>query len=293
MTTTLELPFQLGEPQTHRGITITPLFPTRDPVCDYVALDEALAHGLEIGEVNAAGIVGELAVQNPLELGVLLYDGEELMGAKQNRILNVSVLLAAGSTTRIPVSCVERGRWSARSRMFSSAGHVAGPQLRRRKAESLRGDALARGVAQGEVWSAVDEQLVRRSVASPTSAYSDGVAARSREIGDLSQRFTLEPGQCGMLVDVAGQGWCIDAVSRPAVFARMFPKLVAGYAYEAGDESGSTRPPESIIASLATGRVRTGPSVALGHDVRIEGTDVIGSGLMVESELVQLSAYGR
>ena len=293
MTTTLDLPFQLGEPRSHGAITITPLFPTRDPVCDYVSLDEALPKGLEIGEVNAAGVVGELAVKNPLGLGVLLYDGEELVGAKQNRILNLTVLLAAGSTTRIPVSCVEQGRWSARSRLFASAGHVAGPELRRRKAESLRGDALARGVAQHEVWSVVGEQLADRQVASPTAAYSDGIAKRSREITDRSQRFTLEPGQCGMLVDVAGQGWCIDAVSRPAVFARMFTKLVAGYAYEAGDESGVARSPESVIASLATGRVRTGPSVADGQDLRIEGDGVIGSGLMVDGELVQLSAYGR
>ena len=33
----------------------------------------------------------ELAVHNPLEANVLLYDGEELLGAKQNRILNVTV----------------------------------------------------------------------------------------------------------------------------------------------------------------------------------------------------------
>ena len=42
-------------------------------------------------------------VQNPLDEHVLLYDGEELIGAKQNRILNLSVLVAAGSRTAIPV----------------------------------------------------------------------------------------------------------------------------------------------------------------------------------------------
>src|SRR4051812_9145559 len=170
MTTTLDLPFQLGLPQQAGGITMTPLFPLRDPVCEYVSLDEALLKGLQISEVDEAGDVGELAVRNPLDLGVLLYDGEELVGAKQNRILNVSVLLGAGSTNRVPVSCVERGRWSWRGRMFQSAGHVAGPELRRRKAASLRIDALARGAAQGEVWASVDEQLAMRLVASPTAA---------------------------------------------------------------------------------------------------------------------------
>lgn len=293
MTTTLDLPYQLGQPQSHAGITITPLFPLRDPVCNYVSLDEALAKGLEIGEVSDAGDVGELAVRNPLSLGVLLYDGEELLGAKQNRILNLSVLLAAGSTTRIPVSCVERGRWSRGHRGFTSAGHVAGPQLRKRKAASLHTNALARGAAQGTVWSSVDEQLALRHIASPTVANADIFASRRRETRDLAERFALEPGQSGVLVAIAGQGWCLDAVSRPDVFARIYPKLLAGYAYDAVEPTGKTASAELVLETLGRCTNRRGPSVALGQDIRIEGTGVIGSGLEVDGELVQLSAYGE
>jgi hypothetical protein len=293
MTTTLDLPFQLGQPQSHAGITLRPLFPLRDPVCDYVSLEEGLTKGLEIGEVSEAGDVGELAVRNPLNLGVLLYDGEELLGAKQNRILNLSVLLAAGSTTRIPVSCVEQGRWSRGHRGFQPAGHVAGPQLRKRKAVSLRTDALARGAAQREVWSSVDEQLALRHVASPTAANADIFASRQRETRDLAERFPLEPGQNGVLVSIAGQGWCLDAVSRPDVFAHVYPKLLAGYAYDAVEPSGASASAELVMETLGRCINRRGPSVALGDDIRIEGKGVIGSGLEVEGELVQLSAYGE
>jgi hypothetical protein len=293
MTTTLDLPFQLGQPQSHAGITITPLYPLRDPVCDYVSLEEGLAKGLEIGEVDDAGNVGELAVRNPLDVGVLLYDGEELVGAKQNRILNLSVLLAAGCTTRVPVSCVERGRWSRRHRGFQSAGHVAGPELRRRKAASLRTNALARGAAQHEVWSSVDEQLALRHIASPTAANADIFASRKSEARDLAERFPLEPGQSGVLVAIAGQGWCLDAVSRPDVFARVYPKLVAGYAYDAVEPTGQSASAEVVLETLGRSVTRRGPSVALGDDIRIEGKGVIGSGLEVEGELVQLSAYGE
>ena len=48
---------QLGEPQEHRGIVVTPLFPRREPVADYVTLDEALPRGLTIAEVSDAGTV--------------------------------------------------------------------------------------------------------------------------------------------------------------------------------------------------------------------------------------------
>ena len=48
-------------------------------------------------------------------------DGEELIGAKQNHTLNLSILVPAHASIDIPVSCVERGRWHHLSREFSSA----------------------------------------------------------------------------------------------------------------------------------------------------------------------------
>ena len=90
----------------------------------------------------------ELALHNPLDDNVLLYDGEELVGAKQNRILNVAVLAGAKTRLTIPVSCVEQGRWRDVSASFAAAPHHANPELRRRKAEALAARPLARGVAR-------------------------------------------------------------------------------------------------------------------------------------------------
>ena len=52
---------------------------------------------------------------------VLLVDGEELIGAKQNRVLNLSILIPAKQRCVIPICCVEAGRWRAASREFSIA----------------------------------------------------------------------------------------------------------------------------------------------------------------------------
>lgn len=293
MTTTLDVPFQLGEPRQVHGITLTPLFPRRDPLCAYVSMDEAFEHGLVIGEVDEAGDVGVLEVANPLHVNVLLYDGEELKGAKQNRILNVSVLLASGSRTRIPVSCVERGRWSWRDRRFSAAGHVVSPELRRHKAASLRRDALSPRAAQMAVWQTVDRQLAHRRVDSATAANADGFAARATLIDDITQQIAPEPGQCGVVASLPGRAWCLDAVSRPDVFARLYRKLVAGYVYDTLGEAGPPVPALDAVAALVRCDLTRRPSVALGSDLRVEGKGVIASGLEVDGELVQISAYGE
>jgi hypothetical protein len=75
--------------------------------------------------VDADGVVGTLAVTNPLDVRVLLYEGEELVGAKQNRILGQTILVAAGATQKIPATCVER-----RPRL----GRAANPSTRLAKA---------------------------------------------------------------------------------------------------------------------------------------------------------------
>ncbi len=63
--------------------------------------------------VDDGGVVAELVTHNHGDQPVLLIEGETLLGAKQDRVLNVSVLLAAKKATTVPVSCVEAGRWGS------------------------------------------------------------------------------------------------------------------------------------------------------------------------------------
>jgi hypothetical protein len=285
---------QLGEAVEHRGIVVCPLFPRRDPVAAYITLDEALAGGLAVREVDEAGSVPELVVENPLDARVLLYDGEELVGAKQNRILNVSVLAEAKSSLRIPVSCVEEGRWARRSARFGAGGHISHAQLRRRKAEAQAAQPLARGVSQSEVWDAVRAKASRMDVSSPTGASSDIYARYERDLGALETAFPALPGQCGAVLGL-GDDVCLDLVSRPDAFARLWPKLRAGYlldALERLDGPATSRDAlVELVSSVEKAECTRGPSAGLGEDVRLRGERVIGSGLELDGELLQLSAF--
>lgn len=288
----IEIPIQLGEPVERRGVVVAPLFPRLKPRAEYVTLEEALPLGFRVAEVDAAGSVPELAVANPLDSNVLLYDGEELLGAKQNRILNVTVLVAARSETRIPVSCVEEGRWHARSSSFSAAQHAAYPELRLRKAERLSASPLDPGAAQGEVWQALSEKAGRMGVHSPTGAQADVFAARERDLGAWRDAFPLQPGQSGALLAL-GDRLCLDYVSRPEAFARFYPKLLEGYLLDALErvDSQPSRDLDAFLTAIAAGALARRPSAGLGDDVRLRGEHTVGSGLEVDGELLQLCAF--
>jgi hypothetical protein len=286
--------FQLGEPVEHRGIVVTPLFPRRNPVAAYLTLDEALAAGLRVTEATRAGSVPELAVENPLDADVLLYDGEELVGAKQNRILNVTVLVSARSTLAVPVSCVEEGRWAWRSERFAAALHISHAELRRRKAERLQAAPLARGQAQADVWDEVRSKAARMGVTSETAANADTYRHFARDIRVLERAFPLEDGQCGAALSLGGRH-CLDAVSRPDAFARLWPKLRSGYLLDALElldrDPATTAAVERFAGAADAALVTRRPSAGRGDDLRLRGAGVVGGGLELDGELLHLSAF--
>ena len=95
------------------------------------------------------------------------------MGAKQNRILNITVLAPAGKDTVIPVSCVESGRWHHTRDDFTAAPRAQFSMSRARKAERVTrnlSDYHEARSDQGEVWSDISEKLESMRSHPPTSA---------------------------------------------------------------------------------------------------------------------------
>lgn len=290
-------PFQVGAPVEHRGIVVAPLFPLRDPVARYVTLDHALARGLEVTETGPEGHVPELELENPLDDDVLLYDGEELVGARQSRILNVSVLVGAGAKLVAPVSCVELGRSGSVSPRFAAARHVAHLRLRRAKTEALAVDGTASpgGSVQHQVWGEVHATLERLGIPSPTHAAGDASVAHEPAIRALECAFAAEPGQCGAVLGL-GDTLCLDVVSRPDAFALLWPKLRKGYLLDALEwlDCRPTRPERLLgfVDEVADAPIRRRAALGRGTRVRGEGPGVIATGLDLDGELIQLSAFG-
>ena len=265
------LPFELGESRAFRGLTVMPLFAAAEPRLDYIGLDEAVARGLAITEVDAHGTVGLLAVSNPLDTSVLLYEGEELVGAKQNRIVRETMLVAPGSTAKVTATCVERGRWSHRTASFQPAPRAAYPELRK-----------AQRVGQAAAWADVSAKQARLAAFSPTEAAESLYISRSASLDEYVQALPRRDGQSGVLVGIGGRVTCVDYVSRSDAFAGLYLKLLRGYALDAIEA------PDKPLSQTSVGRF-------LG-ELELAGADAFegyatGSRLVVEGETIALSAF--
>jgi hypothetical protein len=96
---------RFGETQFHQHISVIPLHTALDGAPPYVALADAMAaRTLTVTGVSEGGSVPQLLVLNDSTQPVLIIDGEELIGAKQNRILNTSILLKERLRTVVPIT---------------------------------------------------------------------------------------------------------------------------------------------------------------------------------------------
>ncbi|HMY27266.1 MAG TPA: hypothetical protein PLJ59_13150 [Solirubrobacterales bacterium] len=128
----LSQPLTVGEPITSGPLTIFPVFGP-DPGIPYVSLKDAIENGnLTVKELPGGASVRDLVVENPGRHNVLVFEGEEVLGARQNRTFDISVLIPSGARITVPVSCVEAGRWDGmrHGEAFASSPQTADPRLR-------------------------------------------------------------------------------------------------------------------------------------------------------------------
>jgi hypothetical protein len=226
----------VGDPIGHANLTLVPLRGERHGQLDYDLAAEAIQAGtLTITEVNEGGSVPELLATNTGDRMILLLDGEELVGAKQNRILNTSVLLPARSTTKIPVSCVEQGRWRHVSAAFA-CGNYSPAGLRARKSRDVSRNLQSVGQArsdQGAVWDEVADRSAVLAAPSPTMAMHDVVEQRRESLNAYVEALGCPADACGVIAAINGRLAAVDLFDKARTLAQVWPRLVTGYALDA------------------------------------------------------------
>ncbi len=294
---------QFGEVQNHLNMQVIPLFSEQKETITYLTLKEALEKSLlTIKEISEGGSVPELKVTNMANIPVLLLDGEELAGAKQNRILNTTILVNARAEVIIPVSCTERGRWSYRTEEFYDSGTVSHSSLRAAKASSVNVSLKNRGTFnsnQSEVWENISHLGRTSNVQSATGAMRDVFEEKRETLEDYLKDFRYVPNQKGIFVLVDGEiaGW--DILSSATAFENIFKKLIQSYAMDALIKNRnkitlSRYPVEEAKRFLEESlncQVKKYPSTGLGEDYRFEGPGKVGSALVVEKQVIHMAFF--
>lgn len=295
--------FDLAEPKSFRNLTMLPLL-ARVP-CDagYVTLDQAVPTGrFRVTEVSEAGRVPELRVTNDLDLPVLLLDGEELVGAKQNRIVNLTVLVPAKSALTIPVSCVEAGRWNQVSAEFrpSNRTHFAEGRARKAQQVSAAMSVGSRASDQGDVWNRVSARVAGLATPSPTSAMADAYDQVERPVDEYVEALTPVERQAGAAFVTGGRLLGIELFDAPETLHRILPKIVRSYALDL--VLGQLRQPletppadlrviEPLLGVLDGARPDEHQAIGLGTDVRWNSASATAAALQLNDRVVHFVAF--
>ena len=234
---------KVGAKQNHGNMTLYCLLSADQAPVDFITLDAALAtDALSITEVTEGGSVPELKVVNKSDQKILLVDGEELVGAKQNRVLNATILIAPKSETTIPVSCVEQGRWSYRSKHFGSQSRSMSANLRNQKSKTVTMN-LREGREfrsdQGVVWDEIEKKYDRMSARpSPTMAMADLYESHKDAAASYLPAFRPVFNQVGIMVFIDGTLAGIEILNKFLSFREIHSKLVTSYVMDAARNSG-------------------------------------------------------
>ncbi len=264
-----------------------------------------------ITEVGQQGSVPRLRAENRTKFFVLLIEGDQLLGAKQNRICNSTVLLKPNSVSEIPVSCVEQGRWQHVSKNFSSSNFHAAPTLRRRLAESKK---HARQASHGQqahesnqtmVWNEVQEFASCAGVYSDTQAMEE-VFEESRKKQPVPQRLECPNDANGWILAIDGRVVSVDLFGTPKLCRQAWDRMVDSAAVEAQlltsrrkqkSESVSknrqfdvNRPKHlhSLIRLMHTTHLEQVAAVCSGTEQRFDGSQFSGAYLTLDKRLVHL-----
>lgn len=245
----------VGQPIRRQRLSVFPLFADANSPLDYALASEAIAEGLlQVAEVSESGSVPTLSVTNRSDRMVLFLEGEQLIGAKQNRVLNASILVAANRETTIPVSCVEQGRWQFKQKHFDIAGSHSPSRLRYALKRSVS-DSLLKGYGhrsdQRRVWHEVATHQRAHGVSSPTAAMEDTFESHRAKLSELQKEFQYVEGAAGAAIALDKQVVCLDLFDKPATCRKVWDRLLSGVLLEALSPPWGDQAAADHVASVA------------------------------------------
>lgn len=271
-------------------MTIIPILTTEKPnLGKYITLAEATKRGLvEIIEIPGQEQVNALEVNNKADLPLLLVAGELLVGGKQDRIVAKDTIIPPNTRGKVPVFCVEHGRWQPGAKDFKGGDIFVPNEVRQTAATGglMRGGAG--GAAQGQVWDEV-AKVNDRAGKTPATGTVRGtlddaqIRARVERITDELDRDVENSSRVvGMMVWLNGKIISADVFANHTLLDQSRMKLLRSYAADLVLAKNARPVPVDLalckrfLAKIISARRDLKDSIALGNIYEIQGEGISG-----------------
>ncbi len=265
--------------------------PDHQPALEYVLAAKAMADKtLVVEEVSREGSVPTLLVTNHLEMPVLILEGDLLIGGKQNRLSNSSVLIPKKTKMPLPVSCVEHGRWhhkvprpestrpeatqteSTHPEAFApSLDCIAAPVHRELKRAKLSQQPVS---VQMKVWDSIENVQQARAYCSETSDHEELLQISRSELEDFLESTHCPDDAVGVAVVVGEDNYALDLFDQAATCRHYWKMKIHSSLMQRGrltdcKQLFSSEKLEQDIGELQQSRWQVRPERAAGKESRL------------------------
>ncbi len=277
---------------------------------EIIGLDMAFARQcVEFREVTDSGRVPELLAINRCNKKVLILEGQELTGAKQNRTLNTSILLPENSKTVIPVSCTEQGRWNYTKKDFNITDKLVSNKMRKVLSVTVHRSLLmdkSHRSDQSKVWKNIDGYMHAFKRENRTRSYDRLFSDLKSEVEKYTEHFPPVENQTGMAVFVDGMLEGVDVIAHTEIYGENHEKILKSYIVdvlrlqmnegrESGDDfkirvdfSTKQKEAEAVLEKFFESAERSFESVhkspGLGYEHRLSGGQTDGHFLVYKEK---------
>lgn len=268
---------------------------------DILPLKKGLQMGLvKISELENAS-VNKLNVINNAITPLLILDGEELIGAKQNRIVNATYIIPPKTTMKIEVSCTEEGRWKYTTNHFKYSGHFAESKLRKAKAQGVTKSlkkSKTRKSNQARIWNRISKVSDNLDVKSETSAMREIYTNNKAKINKYLENLKDENDTIGSIILINNEVSGIELLFNTILYKENHKKLIESYIPEAIERKNENYNNKSIdvdefINKIITSKTQQYKPEGIGVDVRVESEDIIGSTILLENNPINASFFRK
>ena len=222
--------FTIQDVKQYDNLTIMQIYLSQKKSFDYISGRAAsLKNYLEINEVTESGSVNEILVANKSNNFIFLLDGDILIGAKQNRVVNTSILLAPFSKTHLPVSCIERDRWHHSSENFHFSDNIIPNSIRANKSFSVNEElesSRSFHADQSKVWSDIESESIEYNTFSKTSDLNEMIELKKRNTSEEINSIKPNKKSNGVILFKDDKIFSADFFGKKTIYSEYFNKII-------------------------------------------------------------------